>query len=94
MLRLVATRLALGIVSLLLVSLAIFAITSLLPGDAAEELLGQYATRETVAGLRASLGLDLPARPSVTHPGINAGCEWVFCVAIFCVSKCFKSAMV
>jgi peptide/nickel transport system permease protein len=60
MLRLVATRLALGIVSLLLVSLAIFAITSLLPGDAAEELLGQYATRETVAGLRASLGLDLP----------------------------------
>lgn len=61
MLRLVAARLALGLVSLLLVSLAIFAITSLLPGDAAEELLGQYATRETVAGLRASLGLDLPA---------------------------------
>ena len=61
MLRLVAARLALGVVSLLLVSLAIFAITSLLPGDAAEELLGQYATRETVAGLRESLGLDLPA---------------------------------
>ncbi|MBR0680874.1 ABC transporter permease [Roseomonas eburnea] len=47
-------------VSLLLVSLAIFAITSLLPGDAAEELLGQAATRETVEGLRARLGLDLP----------------------------------
>jgi peptide/nickel transport system permease protein len=59
-LRLVAARLGLGVVSLLLVSLAIFAITSLLPGDAAEELLGQYATRETVAGLRAQLGLDLP----------------------------------
>lgn len=60
MLKLIAARLGLGIVSLLLVSLAIFAITSLLPGDAAEELLGQYATRETVAGLRTQLGLDLP----------------------------------
>jgi peptide/nickel transport system permease protein len=56
MLRLVATRLALGVVSLLLVSLAIFAITSLLPGDAAQEQLGQSATRETVAALRARLG--------------------------------------
>lgn len=61
MLTLVAARIGLGIVSLLLVSLAIFAITAWLPGDAAEELLGQYATPETVAGLRASLGLDLPA---------------------------------
>jgi peptide/nickel transport system permease protein len=60
-LRLVAARLALGVLSLLLVSLAIFAITSLLPGDAAEELLGQHATPETVAGLRATLGLDQPA---------------------------------
>jgi peptide/nickel transport system permease protein len=60
MLKLVAARIGLGVVSLLFVSLAIFAITSLLPGDAAEELLGQYATRETVAGLRARLGLDLP----------------------------------
>lgn len=60
MLRLVAIRLALGVLSLLLVSLAIFAITSLLPGDAAEELLGQHATPETVAGLRATLGLDQP----------------------------------
>ena len=60
MLRLVAARLGFGIVSLLLVSLAIFLITSVLPGDAAEELLGQYGTPETVAGLRAELGLDLP----------------------------------
>ncbi|MBR0657644.1 ABC transporter permease [Neoroseomonas oryzicola] len=67
MLRLVAARLGLGIVSLLLVSLAIFAITSLLPGDAAEELLGQYATRETVAGLRAQLGLDLPGHVRYLH---------------------------
>lgn len=58
MLRLVATRIALGCVSLLAVSLAVFAITNLLPGDAAEELLGQAATPEAVAGLRRALGLD------------------------------------
>ncbi|MCQ4159662.1 ABC transporter permease [Roseomonas sp. GC11] len=58
--RLVAMRLGLGLVSLLLVSLAVFAITSLLPGDVAQELLGQAATPEAVAGLRASLGLDQP----------------------------------
>jgi peptide/nickel transport system permease protein len=60
MLRLVAARIALGLVSLLLVSLAIFAITSLLPGDAAQEQLGQAATRETVEALRRNLGLDQP----------------------------------
>jgi peptide/nickel transport system permease protein len=60
-LKLVAARLGFGIVSLFLVSLAIFLITSVLPGDAAQELLGQYGTPETVAGLRAELGLDLPA---------------------------------
>lgn len=67
MLKLVASRLALGILSLLLVSAAVFAITSLLPGDAAEELLGQHATRETVEALRASLGLDQPAPLRYLH---------------------------
>lgn len=61
MLKLVVARIALAGISLLAVSLAIFAITSVLPGDAAQELLGQYGTPETVAGLRAELGLDLPA---------------------------------
>jgi len=61
MTQLVLGRLAMGVVSLLLVSLAVFAITSLLPGDVAEEQLGQAATPEAVAGLRAALGIDLPA---------------------------------
>jgi peptide/nickel transport system permease protein len=38
----------------------IFTITSLLPGDAAQEALGQSATAETVAALRAQYGLDKP----------------------------------
>lgn len=35
-------------------------ITSLLPGDAAQMILGQNATPETVAALRQQLGLDQP----------------------------------
>lgn len=61
MTRLVLGRIGAALVSLLLVSMAVFAITALLPGDVAEELLGQAATPEAVAGLRTALGLDLPA---------------------------------
>jgi peptide/nickel transport system permease protein len=67
MLRLVAARLALGALSLLLVSVAVFVITNLLPGDAAEELLGQAATPEAVAGLRTALGLDEPPLMRYLH---------------------------
>jgi peptide/nickel transport system permease protein len=61
MARLLAGRIATAMLSLLLVSMAVFAITALLPGDVAQEQLGQAATPETVAALRAELGLDRPA---------------------------------
>jgi peptide/nickel transport system permease protein len=51
--RLLLQRFALALVTLLMVSVVVFAITNLLPGDAAEEALGQAATPETVAALRA-----------------------------------------
>ncbi len=53
-------RLALGLVTLFVVSLVIFLSIELLPGDAAEQVLGQSATPETVAAFRAQLGLDVP----------------------------------
>lgn len=56
----VAQRLGLGLVTLFVISLLIFGAIELLPGDLAEELLGQSATPETVAALRRSLGLDQP----------------------------------
>jgi peptide/nickel transport system permease protein len=59
--RLVANRIGVGAFTLVLVSAVIFAITGLLPGDAAQEALGQAATPETVAALRAQYGLDKPA---------------------------------
>ena len=60
-LRLIAIRLAIGLTTLLIVSALVFAITGLLPGDVAEAVLGQSATPEAVAGLRAALHLDQPA---------------------------------
>src|SRR5204862_7395437 len=45
---------------LLAVSLFTFLIASLLPGDLAYTILGDQATPEKLAALRAQMGLDLP----------------------------------
>ncbi|MDD9857530.1 MAG: ABC transporter permease [Gammaproteobacteria bacterium] len=55
-----AQRLSLGLLTLVVVSLIIFLGVSLLPGDAAQAMLGQSATPETVAALRIRMGLDQP----------------------------------
>jgi peptide/nickel transport system permease protein len=64
---LIVKRLGVAALTLLLVSIVVFTITSLLPGDAAQEALGQSATPETVAALRAQLGLDQPAHLRYVH---------------------------
>lgn len=60
MAALILRRIALGILTLLLVSALIFAGTQLLPGDIASAILGQNATPESLAVLREQLGLDQP----------------------------------
>ena len=60
-LRTVLQRLALGAVTLAVVSVIIFAAIEMLPGDFGQAVLGQAATEETVAAFRAELGLDRPA---------------------------------
>lgn len=60
-LKLIAQRLALGILLLLAVSILIFVGTELLPGDVAQAILGQTATPEALANLREELGLNDPA---------------------------------
>lgn len=57
----IVRRLLLGVVTLPVVSVIIFGVTELLPGDLAHNTLGQSATPETVAAFRAELGLDRPA---------------------------------
>lgn len=61
MLGFLARRTAGLLVSLLLVSLVVFAALDLLPGDPAAVMLGTSAQPETLAALRAELGLDRPA---------------------------------
>lgn len=58
--HMVAVRLGLGLFTLLLISLLIFLAVGLLPGDIAQQVLGQSATPETVAAFRRELGLDQP----------------------------------
>ena len=60
-LRLLVGRIAMAAVSLLVVSAIVFAITAVLPGDAAEAQLGQEATAESLVALRQQMGLDVPA---------------------------------
>ncbi|PXW71945.1 peptide/nickel transport system permease protein [Loktanella sp. PT4BL] len=59
-LTIILQRLALGLLTLLIVSIVIFVAVNLLPGDFAESILGQGATPEAVAAIRTDLGLDEP----------------------------------
>jgi peptide/nickel transport system permease protein len=59
--NMVAKRIALGLLTLIIISLLIFVGVELLPGDVAETILGQNALPETVAAFRKELKLDLPA---------------------------------
>jgi peptide/nickel transport system permease protein len=60
MMRMVLQRIGIGIAVLVVVSIIVFIMTSILPGDVAQIILGQSATPETLAVLRAELGLDQP----------------------------------
>lgn len=57
---LIAKRLGLGLLTLFVVSVIIFLAIELLPGDFAQELLGQGATEAAVDAIRREIGLDRP----------------------------------
>lgn len=60
MMQMVMQRIAIGFATLIVVSIIVFMMTSILPGDVAQIILGQSATPETLAALRAQLGTDQP----------------------------------
>ncbi|TCL72023.1 ABC transporter permease [Rhizobium sp. BK251] len=60
MIALLSRRITSLLVTLLAVSLLVFVIMELLPGDPASIMLGTSATPETLAALRHDLGLDQP----------------------------------
>ncbi len=59
--RFVLRRFLLIGITLLIVSLTIFIITEIVPGDIAQVILGQQATKESLSALRRQMGLDRPA---------------------------------
>jgi peptide/nickel transport system permease protein len=61
MARFLIIRLGLIVITLFVVSMAIFAITEVLPGDVATQILGQGATPERLEAVRRTMGLDQPA---------------------------------
>lgn len=69
LIRTLVQRLALGVLTLFMVSILIFLAVELLPGDFARSILGQSATPETVAAFQREIGLD---RPLVTRYA-----EWI-----------------
>ncbi len=61
MLKLVAQRLGLGVLTLFAAAVLIFIGTEILPGDLASAILQNSATPESLKALRIDLGLDRPA---------------------------------
>ena len=66
-LRLVAGRILLSVLTLLIVSLIVFAVLEVLPGDVASRILGRDATPEALELLRIKLGLNDPAPVRYLH---------------------------
>ncbi|URI10300.1 ABC transporter permease [Aquincola tertiaricarbonis] len=62
-----ARRLAVLGLTLLLASMAVFAVLELLPGNAAQLMLGATASPEAIAALESRLGLDQPALTRYAH---------------------------
>lgn len=60
MFRLIIARLAMAVPTLLLISIAVFAMIRLIPGDPALLMLGDMADPANLSALRQSLGLDQP----------------------------------
>lgn len=58
MLRFALTRILMSVPTLLIVSVSVFALIRLIPGDPASLMLGDLATPALIADLRARLGLD------------------------------------
>jgi peptide/nickel transport system permease protein len=58
--KLLLKRIGMGLATLIVISLVFFVGVEALPGDLAEEILGQNALPETVEAFRKELKLDLP----------------------------------
>lgn len=65
--QVIMRRVLIGMFTLLCVSAIIFAAVQMLPGDMAQQILGQSATPDTLRALRHELGLDHSALTRYLH---------------------------
>ncbi len=71
-LSMVLRRLLLGIVTIIMIAVIVYAATTVLPGDAATAILGHSATPKRVEDLRLELGLDEPLLTRFWHWATHA----------------------
>jgi peptide/nickel transport system permease protein len=69
---LVVRRLLLGVVTVVLIAILVYAATIVLPGDAATSILGNGATPQRLAQVRSELGLDQPVLTRFADWATNA----------------------
>jgi len=61
MLRYIVKRIGLAVVTLFLLSVIVFGLSQMLPGNVARAVLGQFATQEAIDSLNHEIGADRPA---------------------------------
>jgi len=67
MLQYIAKRLLLALPTLFLVSVIVFSLIRLVPGDPAQVLLGEDADRDSLAAMRAEMGFNRPLPVQYLH---------------------------
>ena len=91
MLRYLIRRLLLTIPVLLGVATLVFALIHFIPGDPAQAILGEGATQEEVAQLRARLGLDRPLL--VQYATFLRGAAHAICAAYAAMSMAVSPSL-
>ena len=64
MLTFLARRLALALVTLVLLSVLVFSLVQILPGDVGRNVLGRFASDESVDACNKEAGVNNPATPT------------------------------
>ena len=74
MTRFLLKRIGLALITLFLLSVIVFAISTILPGNVGRAVLGPFATQESVDALNEQLGTNRLALRPVRRTG-RAGCS-------------------
>ena len=75
MAEIMARRIGFMVITMFIVSIAIFVISEVVPIDVARNILGQFATEESIAALTERLGLNCPT--GVRYVIWIVGDDWI-----------------